>query len=61
MKASGGDQFRELASLVDAGKIRPIVDRVFPFDETLQAMEYVEKGRAKAGTVNRSALSHIRW
>ncbi|MEU6002062.1 NADP-dependent oxidoreductase [Streptomyces sp. NPDC047197] len=50
MKASG-DQLRELASLVDTGKIRPIVDRVFPFDETLQAMEYVEKGRAKAGKV----------
>lgn len=50
MKASG-DQLRELTRLVDAGKIRPVVDRVFPFDETLQAMEYVEKGRAKAGKV----------
>ncbi|MGW0665155.1 NADP-dependent oxidoreductase [Streptodolium elevatio] len=50
MKASG-DQLRELTPLIDAGKIRPIVDRVFPFDETLQAMEYVEKGRAKAGKV----------
>ncbi|NBE51923.1 NADP-dependent oxidoreductase [Streptomyces boluensis] len=50
MKASG-DQLRELTPLVDAGKIRPVVDRVFPFGETLQAMEYVEKGRAKAGKV----------
>ncbi|WP_412079651.1 NADP-dependent oxidoreductase (plasmid) [Streptomyces xanthophaeus] len=50
MKASG-DQLRELTPLIDAGKIRPVVDRVFPFDETLQAMEYVEKGRAKAGKV----------
>ncbi|MFE9857452.1 NADP-dependent oxidoreductase [Streptomyces sp. NPDC005780] len=50
MKASG-DQLRELTPLVDAGKIRPVVDRVFPFDETLQAMEYVEKGRTKAGKV----------
>ncbi|MFF1708587.1 NADP-dependent oxidoreductase [Streptomyces sp. NPDC058268] len=50
MKASG-DQLRELTPLVDAGMIRPVVDRVFPFDETLQAMEYVEKGRAKAGKV----------
>ncbi|WP_194815363.1 NADP-dependent oxidoreductase [Nocardia sp. XZ_19_385] len=50
MKASG-DQLRELTALIDAGKIRPIVDGVFPFDETLQAMEYVEKGRAKAGKV----------
>ncbi|WLQ52001.1 NADP-dependent oxidoreductase [Streptomyces poriferorum] len=50
MKA-GGDQLRQLTTLIDAGKIRPVVDRVFPFDETLQAMEYVEKGRAKAGKV----------
>ncbi|MFD5975830.1 NADP-dependent oxidoreductase [Streptomyces bacillaris] len=50
MKASG-DQLRELTALIDAGQIRPVVDRVFPFDETLQAMEHVEKGRAKAGKV----------
>ncbi|GAA2360489.1 NADP-dependent oxidoreductase [Streptomyces cuspidosporus] len=50
MKASG-DQLRELTPLIDTGKVRPVVDRVFPFDETLQAMEYVEKGRAKAGKV----------
>ncbi|KQX48143.1 MULTISPECIES: NADP-dependent oxidoreductase [unclassified Streptomyces] len=50
MKASG-DQLRELTPLVDTGKIRPVVDTVFPFDDTLHAMEYVEKGRAKAGKV----------
>ncbi|MFD9484975.1 NADP-dependent oxidoreductase [Streptomyces sp. NPDC059991] len=50
MKASG-DQLRELTPLIDAGKIRPVVDRVFPFDQTRQAMEYVEKGRVKAGKV----------
>ncbi|MGA5195378.1 NADP-dependent oxidoreductase [Streptomyces exfoliatus] len=50
MKARGA-QLRELTPLIDAGKIRPVVDCVFPFDETLQAMDYVEKGRAKAGKV----------
>ncbi|MEV6246545.1 NADP-dependent oxidoreductase [Streptomyces sp. NPDC051742] len=50
MKASG-DQLRELTPLIDAGRIRPVVDCVFPFEETLQAMDYVEKGRAKAGKV----------
>ncbi|MEU2247854.1 NADP-dependent oxidoreductase [Streptomyces sp. NPDC019224] len=50
MKASG-DQLRELTPLIDTGKIRPVVDTVFPFEETLQALEYVEKGRAKAGKV----------
>ncbi|WP_371478159.1 NADP-dependent oxidoreductase [Kitasatospora sp. NBC_00315] len=50
MKA-GGNQLRELTALIDAGKIRPVVDRVFPFDQTREAMDYVEKGRAKAGKV----------
>ncbi|MGW7456706.1 NADP-dependent oxidoreductase [Streptomyces sp. NPDC054797] len=50
MKASG-DQLRELTRLIDGGAIRPVVDRVFPFDQTREAMEYAEKGRAKAGKV----------
>ncbi|MEU2021268.1 NADP-dependent oxidoreductase [Streptomyces sp. NPDC016469] len=50
MKADG-DQLRELTRLIDAGEIRPVVDRVFPFEQTREAMEYAEKGRAKAGKV----------
>lgn len=50
MRASG-DQLREITSLVEAGKIRPVLDRVFTFDSTLEAMAYVEEGRAKAGKV----------
>ncbi|MGW1116759.1 NADP-dependent oxidoreductase [Streptomyces tanashiensis] len=50
MKA-GGDQLRKLTALIEAGKIRPVVDRVFPFNQTREAMEYVEKGRAKAAKV----------
>jgi NADPH:quinone reductase-like Zn-dependent oxidoreductase len=50
MKASG-DQLRELTQLIDAGKIRPVVDTVFPFESTREALEYVEAGRAKAGKV----------
>ncbi|QIP84207.1 NADP-dependent oxidoreductase [Streptomyces sp. Tu 2975] len=50
MKGSG-EQLGELTPLIEAGRIRPVVDRVFPFDQTRQAMEYVEKGRAKAGKV----------
>jgi NADPH:quinone reductase-like Zn-dependent oxidoreductase len=50
MKA-GGAQLREITRLVDAGEIRPVVDRVFPFEQAREAMEYAEKGRAKAGKV----------
>ena len=50
MKANG-DQLREIATIVDSGAIRPVVDRVFPFTATREAMAYVETGRAKGKVV----------
>jgi len=50
MKASG-DQLREIGRLIDSGVIRAVVDRVFPFESTNEAMAYVEKGRAKGKVV----------
>jgi len=50
MRASG-DQLREIGRLIDSGIIRPVVDRVFPFESTNEAMAYVEKGRAKGKVV----------
>ena len=50
MKASG-EQLRHIAALVESGAIRPIVDKVFPFASTNEAMAYVESGRAKGKVV----------
>ena len=50
MRASG-EQLRAIAALVDAGAIRPVVDRVFPFGFTKEAMAYVASGRAKGKVV----------
>ncbi|HMI43463.1 MAG TPA: NADP-dependent oxidoreductase [Gemmatimonadaceae bacterium] len=50
MRANGG-QLTEITSLIDAGIIRPVVDRVFPFASTKEAMAYVEAGRAKGKVV----------
>jgi len=46
-----GRQLREITSLIDAGTIEPVVDRVFPFDATNDAMAYIDKGRAKGKVV----------
>ncbi|MGH7962058.1 MAG: NADP-dependent oxidoreductase [Burkholderiales bacterium] len=46
-----GDQLREIGSLIDSGAIRPVVDRVFPFESTKEALAYVEKGRAKGKVI----------
>ena len=48
---ASGDQLREISSLIDSGIIRPVVDRVFPFESTKEAMAYVETGRAKGKVV----------
>ena len=45
MQADGG-QLRRLASLYDAGQLRPLVDKTFAFEETLDALAYAEQGRA---------------
>jgi NADPH:quinone reductase-like Zn-dependent oxidoreductase len=50
MKASG-EQLRQIAALIDAGAVRPVVDRVFPFQATNEALAYVETGRAKGKVV----------
>lgn len=46
-----GQQLREIAKLIDAGAIRPVLDKVFPFVQTADALAYVETGRAKGKVV----------
>jgi NADPH:quinone reductase-like Zn-dependent oxidoreductase len=48
---ANGVQLKTLAALYDAGTLRPVLDRTFPFDETLDAIAYVEQGRAKGKVV----------
>jgi NADPH:quinone reductase-like Zn-dependent oxidoreductase len=50
MRADGA-QLGKLAALYDAGQLRPVLDRTFPFDQTLEALAYVESGKVKAGKV----------
>ncbi len=52
MKANGS-QLREITRLIEAGAIRPVIDRVFPFESTNEALAYVEAGRAKGKVVIR--------
>ncbi|AGU53794.1 putative zinc-type alcohol dehydrogenase [Variovorax paradoxus B4] len=49
--SANGSQLREITRLFEAGAARPVVDRVFPFDATNEALAYVEAGRAKGKVV----------
>jgi NADPH:quinone reductase-like Zn-dependent oxidoreductase len=46
-----GAQLRELGALIDAGALRPVIDRVFAFEESAEALAYLETGRAKGKVV----------
>jgi NADPH:quinone reductase-like Zn-dependent oxidoreductase len=50
MKASGS-QLRQITPLIESGAIRPVIDKVFPFEATNEALAYVESGRAKGKVV----------
>jgi alcohol dehydrogenase len=50
MRASG-EQLRKITALIDSRAIRPVVDRVFPFESTPDALAYVETGRAKGKVI----------
>lgn len=50
---ASGQQLGEITKLIEAGHIRPVIDRVFPFEETRQALDYVETGRTKGKVVIR--------
>ncbi|MNF18601.1 hypothetical protein D3C80_2227830 [compost metagenome] len=46
MRASGV-QLQKITSLIEAGVIKPVIDRSFPFESTAEALRYVEQGRSK--------------
>ena len=50
MRANGG-QLREITRLIEAGAIRPVVDKVFAFESTNEALAYSEAGHAKGKVV----------
>jgi alcohol dehydrogenase len=50
MHPSGAD-LEVLSGLVDDGRLRPVIDRVFPFEQIADAFAYLEQGHAKGKVV----------
>ncbi|MBB3807793.1 NADPH:quinone reductase-like Zn-dependent oxidoreductase [Xanthomonas arboricola] len=46
-----GAQLAKLGELLEAERIRPVIDTVFAFDQAKQALEYLAQGRAKGKVV----------
>jgi NADPH:quinone reductase-like Zn-dependent oxidoreductase len=50
MKANG-KQLSEIGKLIEKEVIRPVIDKVFPFEQMNDAMSYVSSGRAKGKVI----------
>jgi len=50
MRASG-DQLREITALIDSGALRPVVGRIFPFDQTVEGLESMKRGGMRGKVV----------
>ena len=50
MKAQG-QQLSQITKLIESGAVKPVMDKVFPFEQTNEAMSYIEAGRAKGKVV----------
>lgn len=48
---SSGQQLSQIASLIEQGKIKPVIDRIFSFEQGIEAFEYLAAGRAKGKVV----------
>lgn len=46
-----GGQLAEIGELLRSGSIRPVIDKVFPFEQAKAALEYLAQGRAKGKVV----------
>ena len=48
---ANGEQLSQITALIEAEIIRPVVDRVFPFEATNEALAYVGTGRSEGKVV----------
>lgn len=46
-----GDQLAQIGRLIEAQRIRPVIDKVFPFEQAKDALAHLARGRAKGKVV----------
>ena len=46
-----GAQLSEIGQLLQSGRVRPVIDQVFPFVQAIEALAYLAQGRSKGKVV----------
>jgi NADPH:quinone reductase-like Zn-dependent oxidoreductase len=46
-----GTQLSEIGGLLKSEQLRPVIDKVFPFEQAKEALEYLAQGRARGKVV----------
>lgn len=46
-----GDQLAQIGELLKGERIRPVIDKVFPFEQAKEALEYLAQGRSRGKVV----------
>lgn len=46
-----GNQLAEIGDLLKSERIRPVIDKIFPFEQAKEALAYLEQGHAKGKVV----------
>jgi NADPH:quinone reductase-like Zn-dependent oxidoreductase len=42
---------KELAKLYESGSIKPVIDKTYNFDDSIQALDYLSKGPARGKVI----------
>lgn len=46
-----GGQLKQIKTLIEAGKIKPVINKIYPFSESIEALKHLATGHAKGKIV----------